>query len=116
MTHMAAKHKHRSLHHANPVRIRPEEVRVARQMLGWSRVKLARLAAVPFTELTAFERHGARLKKDSLHRLTRVLAFGGVDFVGPPTFPGLIAYRPDRVSIIVTFGVPHKRRGVRGER
>lgn len=108
MTRMTDKRKHPTKRNANPVRIRPEEIRAAREGLGLSRLKLARLAAVPFPELSAFERDGRKLDRDSLRRIRRVLECGGVDFVGPPVFPGLIAYFPDRIRVIVMFGASHK--------
>jgi len=94
---------------ANPVRIRAIEIRLARQMLGWSRLQLARRAAVPFAELSAFERQGAWIDRDSLRRIERTLAWAGIDFVGAPVFPGLVACRADRVGVFVTFGVPRAR-------
>lgn len=106
---MTDKRKRSPRRNANPVRIRPIEIRLAREMLGWSRVKLARLAAVPFAELSAFERHGARIDRDSLSRIERALSWAGVDFVGAPVFPGLIACRAHREGVIVVFGVPRAR-------
>jgi len=102
---MTDKRKRQTRRDANRVRIRPTEIRMARQMVGWSRLQLARSAAVPFPKLTAFERHGALIDRDSLWRIERTLTWAGVDFVGPPVFPGLIACRANRVGVAVKFGV-----------
>jgi len=111
---MTDKRKRPPRRNANPVRIRPIEIRLARQMLGWSRLQLARQAAVPFPELSAFERRGAWIDGDSLRRIERTLECAGVAFVGAPVFPGLVACRADRVGVIVRFGVPRAR--MRGRR
>lgn len=108
-----AKRKHPGRRSANPVRIRPTELRIAREMLGWSCAQLARLAAVSHSDLAAFERLGGNIDRGGLRRLQLVLESGGIDFVGPPTFPGLVAYRPDRAGAVVALAASRKLRGDR---
>jgi|GEM_PF-4469051 len=99
---------------ANPVRIHGTEIRVARKLLKWSRVKLARRAGVPLWLLVTFELHRGRVDRDSLSRLRRVLEYAGIDFTGPPVFPGHVACMSTRPGVNVTFsGPPQRSRGRR---